>query len=262
VLQLEISLLSTLGGLGLVAALSIPVSAQWIHVPEKLTPHTPDGKVNMSARVARIDGKPDLSGIWEVDSPKYFSNLAADIKPDEMPFQPWAAKVYAERRDTLGKEDPEARCFPAGLPKLDTAPNTPFRIAQMAGRVDVLYERDQTFRQIFTDGRAFPVDPQPAFMGYSVGKWEGATLVVEVKGFNDVAWLDDDGHPHTDALQLTERYNRADFGHMTIDITVNDPKAYTKAWTAHVPLHILPDTELIEYFCSENNKDVQHMYGK
>jgi hypothetical protein len=248
---------------GWTVLLTAPLCAQWLDMPSKLTPHKPDGKVDFAAPVRRTaDGKPDISGIWEVDSPKYFSNIAADIPKDQMPFQPWASAVYQHRRETLGKEDPQARCLPTGVPKIESAPNTPFRITQLSDQVLVLYERDNMFRQIYTDGRELPKDPQPSWMGYSIAKWEGDTLVVHATGFNDRTWLDDDGHPHTDAMQVTERFRRSDFGHLQIEITVDDPKAYTKPWTVKETLHILPDTELLEYICGENEKDVDHLFGK
>jgi hypothetical protein len=125
----------------------------------------------------------------------------------------------------------------------------------------ILFEPFIDYRQIFTDGRKHPVDPQPTWMGYSVGKWEGDTLVVDTTGFNDRTWLDDGGHPHSDALHVTERFRRIDFGHMELGITIDDPKMYTKPWSATVPYNLLPDTELIEYVC-ENEKDLPHMVGK
>jgi hypothetical protein len=138
----------------------------------------------------------------------------------------------------------------------------PYKIIQNPGLVIILFEAFATFRQIFTDGRSLPVDPNPSWMGYSVGKWEGDTLVVETAGFNDNTWLDTGGHPHSDALHVTERYHRRDFGHIDLQITINDPKTYTKPWTVSYPIQLLPDTELLEYVCNENNKDIQHLVGK
>jgi hypothetical protein len=241
----------------------LPVSAQWITYPSKATPRGTDGKVNLKAPAPRLaDGKPDFAGVWQVDSPRHFSNIAADYKRDEEPLQPWAKQLLKERRDTLGKTDPNARCIPVGIPKVVPAPNTPFRIVQTLDRTIILYERNTMFRQIFTDGRPLPVDPQPTFMGYSIGKWEGDTFVVETSGFNDVSWLDDDGHPHTTAMHVTERMRRPDFGTLEIVITINDPKALTAPLTARVPYHILPDGELMEYFCEENEKDFGHLVGR
>jgi hypothetical protein len=126
----------------------------------------------------------------------------------------------------------------------------------------ILYEAFATFRQIFTDGRSLPPDPNPSWMGYSVGHWEGETLVVDTAGFNDKSWIDTGGRPHSEALHVTERYRRRDFGHLEIQITIDDPKAYTKPWTVTEVLHLLPDTELLEYVCNENNKDLPHLVGK
>jgi hypothetical protein len=117
------------------------------------------------------------------------------------------------------------------------------------------------FRQVFTDGRPLPKDPQPTWFGYSIGRWEGEDFVIESRGFNDKSWLDDDGHPHTDALHTLERFHRSDFGHMTMRITIDDPKAYTKTWDALFHYHLLPDTELIEFIC-DNEKDAPHLVGK
>jgi hypothetical protein len=126
----------------------------------------------------------------------------------------------------------------------------------------ILYEAVQSYRQIFTDGRALPKNPNPAWMGYSIGRWEGDTFVVESSGFNDDAWLDNNGHPGTEALRVTERFHRKNFGDMDVEVTINDPKAYTKPWTVNLAFRLLPDTELLEYICSENNKDLEHLVGK
>ncbi len=123
----------------------------------------------------------------------------------------------------------------------------------------ILYEAIRNFREIFTDGRPLPADPNPTWMGYSVGHWDGDTLVVESSGFNDRTWIDTGGHPHSEALRVTERFLRRDFGHITLQTTIDDPKAYTKPWTVSYDLRLLPDTELLEYVCTENNKDMQHI---
>jgi hypothetical protein len=244
-------------------AMLAPAYAQWPTVRGKATPRLPDGKPNLSAPAQRTaDGKVDLSGVWAVDSPRHFSNIAADYKRDEEPLQPWAQQLVKGRRDTLGKDDPNARCIPVGIPKVIPAPNTPFRVVQIPDRTLILYERNTMFRQIFTDGRQLPVDPQPTFMGYSTGKWDGDTFVIETSGFNDISWLDDDGHPHTTGMHVTERMRRLDFGRLEIVITIVDPKALSAPLTARVPFHILPDGELMEYFCEENEKDAPHLFGK
>ena len=137
----------------------------------------------------------------------------------------------------------------------------PFKIIQSPGVIVILYEVETTFRQIFTDGRKLPVDPSPAWQGYSVARWEGDTLVIDTAGFNDKSWLDDPGHPHSEALRVTERFQRRDFGHMDIQITFDDPKAYTKPWTVTIPFDLYADTELMESIC-ENEKDRPNMVGK
>jgi hypothetical protein len=248
----------------LIAALSaFPAAAQWFNIPTPNAPRTAGGKVNLTAPAPRTaDGKPDLSGIWhQPDGVKYTVNLAADLKPGDVPMQPWAAEVYKHRQDTLSKEDPVGTCHLPGVPQMEAVPY-PYKIFQHPNQLVILYEAFATFRQIFTDGRPIPKDPQPTWMGYSVGHWDGDTLVVDVAGFNDQTWLDTGGHPHTDALHVTERFRRRDYGHMNLQITIDDPKAYTKPWTVSYELALLPDTELLEYLCTENNKDVQHLVGK
>jgi hypothetical protein len=150
---------------------------------------------------------------------------------------------------------------PPGLP-LSFTISSPFKIIQTPGLTAVLSEYANSYRQIFTDGRAFPDDPNPAWLGYSTGRWEGATFVVETIGFNNKTWLDLRGHPHTESLHLIERYRRLDFGHMNIEITIDDPKAYKKPWTVIIGAELFPDTDLIEYVCGENEKDVSHLVGK
>jgi hypothetical protein len=240
-----------------------PAPAQWLDYPSHGIPRTPDGKPNLTASVPRTtDDKPDLSGIWrQPNGVKYTINLAADLKPGDVLFQPPAAELYNLRQSTLSKDDPVGYCKLPGVPQMSAVPY-PYKIIQNPGLIVILFEAFATFRQVFTDGRGLPKDPNPTWMGYSVGKWEGDTLVVESAGFNDSTWLDTGGHPHTDALHVTERYHRRDLGHMDLQITINDPKAYTKPWTVSYPLQLLPDTELLEYVCNENNKDIQHLVGK
>jgi hypothetical protein len=239
----------------------VVVSAQWFNVRNPGTPRLPDGKANLSAPPPKTpDGKPDLSGIWQ-PSPPYIGNLASDLKPGDAPFQPWAAELFKHRRDTESKEDPTGNCIPGGVPRSDAVPY-PFKIVNSERMVIILYEAVHSYRQIFTDGRELPKDPNPTWQGYSVGRWEGNDFVAETTGFNDHGWLDNDGRPATDALHVTERFRRKDFGHMDILITIDDPKAYTKPWNVTLPLKLLPDTDLLEYVCGENNKDLQHLVGK
>lgn len=239
---------------------ALPASAQWLDLKTKGIPRTRNGEPDLTAPAPRSpDGKPDLSGIWMVPGLKYLINIAADLK--EVPFQPWAAAEYKQRMDNRGKDDPNNFCLPSIIPE-KVAVTSPWKIVETPGLTLILYESRTIFRQIFTDGRPLPKDPNPTWQGYSVGKWDGDTLVVETTGFNGKGWLDTNGHPVTDALHVTERYRRVDFGHMDVAITIDDPKAYTKPWTIHENPELQPDTELIEYICEENNRDVGHFVGK
>ena len=238
---------------------SVPLAAQWLHYPTPGMPRTPDGKPSLSAPAPKMpDGKPDLSGIWAAADNKYLQNLAAD--GIEVPFQPWAEKLYRDRSENLGKGRPSERCLTHGVTDFD-ALGINWKIIQTPGMIAVLYEAYNHYRQIFLDGRPLPKPTQPAYLGYSVGRWEGETLVVETTGFNDVGWLDDGGHPQTEALHVTERFRRRDFGHMDLQLTIDDPKAYTKPWGPTLRLNFQPDDELMESIC-ENEKDVPHMVGK
>jgi hypothetical protein len=238
---------------------SVPLAAQWLHYPTPGMPRTPEGKPNLSAPAPKMpDGKPDLSGIWASADNKYLQNLAAD--GIEVPFQPWAEKLYKERSENLGKGRPSERCLTHGVTDFD-ALGINWKIIQTPAMIAVLYEAYNHYRQIFLDGRPLPKPTQPAYLGYSVGRWEGEILVVDTTGFNDVGWLDDGGHPQTEALHVTERFRRRDFGHMDLQLTIDDPKAYTKAWGPTLRLNFQPDDELMESIC-ENEKDVPHMVGK
>ena len=239
-----------------------PAAAQWLNYPTKGIPRTADGKPILTAPAPRRpDGKPDLSGVW-MGVTKYMINIAADLKPDDVPFQPWAAAEYKRRRDTESKDDPSSQCLPLSIVQKQTI-TSPFKLVDVPAREEVimLYEGAR-HREIFYDGRPLPKDPEPAWSGYSVGRWEGDDFVVDSAGFNGKPWLDINGHPTTDALHITERYHRIDFGHMSLEITIDDPKAYTQPWTVHQNVHLLPDTELLEFICNENNRDVEHLPGK
>ncbi len=245
------------------ALLASPLPAQWLKAPTAGIPRTADGKPNLTAPTPRTaDGKPDLTGLWsQPNGVKYTINLAADLKPGEVSMTPWAAKLYEERQGNLSKDDPVGYCQLPGVPEVNAVPY-PYKIFQLPGEIVFLYEAIRNFREIFTDGRPVPPDPNPTWMGYSVGHWDGDTLVVETSGFNDKTWIDTGGHPHSDALHVTERFTRRDFGHITLQTTITDPKAYTKPWTASYEVRLMPDTELLEYLCTENNKDLQHLVGK
>jgi hypothetical protein len=240
-----------------------PVAAQWLGYPTPGIPRLPNGEPNLDAPVPRTaDGKPDLFGLWQPFG-GYIGDITKDIKPGELPFQPWAKALYKHRRDTESKEDPTGWCVPGGVPRSDAVPY-PFKIVPVpaAGMVLILYEAVHSYRQIFIDGRPLPKDPNPTWMGYSVGHWDGDTFVVDTAGFNDTGWLDNYGHPATEALRVSERFRRKDFGHLDIQVTVDDSKAYTKPWTVTLPNRFLADNELLEYVCVENNKDLQHLVGK
>jgi len=246
----------------LACSLTLPVWAQWDPHPSKNVPRTPDGKVDLKAPPRRTaDGKIDLSGIWTPTSVKYLLNLAADLKPGEMPLQPGAAKVYEERIETNGKDHPGVRCLPSGIPEKLSVPDG-VKIVQTPDVTLFLWDSRTIFRQVFTDGRSFPKDPQPTWMGYSIGHWEGETFVIETIGQNGKTWLDMRGLPGTEALKVTERYTRPSVGRIYIDLTIDDPKAYTKPWNVRLSWDLRPDWELIESICEENNRDVPHMVGK
>jgi hypothetical protein len=243
---------------GLCVPFAGPLGAQWINYPTPGLPRTREGKPDLSAPAPKTpDGKPDLSGVWEHLNARTTAYYLGKIN---FPWQPWAESLFKERIANNQKDNPESRCLPRGLPKAEAFDI--HKIIQTPGVIVVLYEYGTTFRQIFTDGRALPKDPNPTWMGYSVGHWEGDTLVVESNGFNGKAWLSFQGNPITDALHVTERIRRRDFGHMDIQITIDDPKAYTRPWTTELHPELIPDTELIEFVCNENEKDLSHLVGK
>src|SRR5713226_2997165 len=211
--------------------LSAPAFAQWLNYPTPGIPRLPNGQPNLEAPVpTTADGKPDLSGLYDIDSGRLFQDIAADIRLQDFPIQPWAAALARQREQDMRKGDPYSHCLPPVVPRINSG-NRPFKILQLPGLVVILYETGYLFRQIFTDGRPLPKDPQPAWLGYSVGKWEADTFVVDTIGFNGKTWLDQMGHPQTETTHLTERFQRRDFGHMDLQITIDDAKAYTKTWT-------------------------------
>ena len=256
--------------------------AQWLNHPTPGTPRTRDGKPNLSAPAPRAsNGKPDLSGVWQTepvppgesvlgdesffvvpgDDPrtfnKYFWNVLADFKPAEAPIRPEAAELF--RRNAANAITPVASCLPLGIPGAELLAYAPFKIIQMRGVTVVLYEVDSTHRQIYTDGRKLPADPNPTWLGYSVGHWEGDTFVVDSAGFNDKGRLDGFGHPRSEALRLQERFHRRDFGHMDLQVTIEDPKMYLKPITVKVTELLVPDSDVLESFCNENEKDRAHL---
>ena len=247
----------------LTAALGTPLGAQWLNYPTPGIPRTPAGKPNLAARAPRTaDGKPDLSGVWNRISPKYSRNIAADLKPGEV--QPWAEALVQQRQENLGRDYMNVLCVPLGPGYTTSADSTgaeQMKIVQTPGLILIL-NPDLTYRQIFLDGRPLEAAPNPSWMGYSVGHWDGDTLVVESNGFNDRTWLDHDGHPHTEALRTTERYRRRDFGNLDLEVTFTDPGAYAKPWTVAVRAELAADNELIEWVCNEKGSGLEHWVGK
>lgn len=243
--------------------LGAPVHAQWLNERTPGIPRSADGSANLAAPTPRTsDGKPDFSGLWLAPfHPGYLINLSADLAPADI--QPWAARSFTERLNDLGKDDPGTiGCQPLG-PRHITGggPASRAKIIQSPTLIVVLYE-DLAYRQIFMDGRKLPRNPHASFMGYSVGRWEGEELVVESAGFKDTTWLDFGGHPHTESLHITERYRRIDFGHIRRQITVTDPKTFSKPIMVASDMTLTPDTELLEYVCTETPRERFHLVGR
>ena len=257
----------------IVACASTTAGAQWLNYPTPGIPRMANGKANLSAPAPLTsNGKPDLSGIWQpvaslnaeqVSGSAYseqFVDLGSGL-PGGIPYTAWAADLVKARNVNLRRDDPGTHCLPIGPMLLQTSPVLR-KIVQTPGLLVILSERDISYRQIFADGRPLPVDPQPSWNGYSIGHWEGNTLVVTTAGFRDGNWLDRNGSPLTGGGTMTERFRRLDYGHMEIAVTVNDPIAYTKSWTVKLNQILVPDTDLLEYVCLENEKDVRHLITK
>ncbi len=259
----------------IVAALSPSLSAQWPLRPQSGVPKGPDGKPNLAAPAPRqADGKPDLSGMWmrsqRTEAPgsapagrpplATFRNIGAGIK-EGLPFQPWAAELSKKRIANRRMDNPDALCLPQGPLQYHLDPQ-PREIVHTPRRTFIIYESNYGLRTIYTDGRRLPPqgDPQPYWHGYSVGRWEGDTLIVESNNFRGIqgdlagdGWFDGNGSPFTDALRLTERFRRVNFGRLDVDITIDDPKAYTRPFTIRVEQQIVADgSEMIEFICHEN----------
>jgi hypothetical protein len=252
-----------------------PLTGQWLSYPTAGVPRTPDGKPDLAAACPRTrDGKPDLSGLWLTSTKRpgnpdfpgcepvsdEFINIAASLTGG-LPYQAWAADLVTARRPEQRVNDPLSHCSPTGLIRLHTW-NGPRKLVQTPGLLIFMNELYGSYRQIFTDGRPLPVDPNPSWNGYSTGKWEGDALVVHTNGFRDGIWLDATGNPMTDAAKITERFRRFNFGQMDIEITVDDPKAYTKPWTVTLHQVIKLDTDLLDFICAENEKDASHLSSK
>jgi hypothetical protein len=256
-----------------VAVVSPALFAQWPAYPTAGVPRTADGKPNLTAPAPRTaDGKPDLSGIWNYAGILGFPGRGRPPEPppgtppqatfwnielgfkEGLPFQPWAAELRKQRMAAESKDNPDAACLPMGHMQLHTH-SQPRKIVQTKDLIVIIYEANAGLRQIFMDGRPTPSnDPQPWWFGYSRGEWEGDTLVVESTHFRDDGWLDVNGAPLTSSGKLIERFRRPNFGTLEIDITIDDPKAYTRPWTVRVNQRLLVDTELIEFVCLENQK--------
>ena len=253
-----------------VALIASSAFGQWLNYPTSGIPRMPDGKPNLSAPAPRTaDNKPDLSGIWEMKGrpgetsllgqlpgPAESANIASSL-PQGLPYQPGAAQLLTARKAEQRVNDPLTHCLPIGPVRLHTF-NSPKKIIQTPGLVVILSEYNASYRQIFTDGRPLLLDPNPSWNGYSSGHWEGDVLVVESNGFREGLWLDNTGNPLTDAAQIRERFRRVNFGQLEIDLTVDDPKAYTRPWTVTLKQTLVVDTEILDYVCLENEKDTQH----
>jgi len=263
--------LQFLFGVVLLSGLGLAVNAQWLHYPTPGVPKTPSGLPNLGALAPRTaDGKPDFSGMWEAENTRpqgidlrigdQFLDLGFGVEGG-LPYQPWALDLVKARKASHAADDPETHCLPISIVRTFTYP-TFRKIVQVPGLIIILDEHNASYRQIFTDGRSLPIDPQPSWNGYSTGKWEGDTLVVQTSGFRDGIWLDKFGSPLTDAARITERMRRLNYGNLAIDVTVEDPKAYTRPWTVHLKQFIVLNTDLLDYICLENEKDIPHLVGK
>jgi len=265
-----------------------PVKAQWLNYPTPGTPLKKDGTPDLNAKPPRAtNGKPDLSGVWQIpptppgeyerlygpigsnyalgDDPrefsKYFFDLLIDFKQGEEPIRPEAAAQTVKNRENPIANSPRAHCLPLALPTRYFV-TSPIKFFQTPDAIAMYFEVDGAFRQIHTDGRPLPADPFPSWMGYSTGKWEGDTLVVDTAGFNGKTWLDSKGHPHSEALRVQERFRRRDFGHMEIEATVEDPVVLTKPVTVKFALVLIPNSDVLENFCTEGERDQGYTHGQ
>jgi len=261
----------TLATAAFLCLITVPLPAQWVHYPTQGLPRKPGGAPNLDGPAPRMaDGKPDFSGIWQPEKTRpcppegcddmqigeEFLNIGWGVKSG-LPYQPWARDLVQARKGLNGQEDPGTRCLPTGIMMMHTTPLLK-KIVQVPGLLVILNERNAMYRQIFTDGRALPADPQPGWLGYSTAKWDDGALMVKTAGFRDGIWLDRAGSPLTAAGKITERFRRVNFGHLEIRITVDDPKAYTTPWTVTLNQFLVPDTELLDYICLENERDISH----
>jgi hypothetical protein len=283
------------GALLVAANLGQPLSAQWIHIPTPGVPHKADGSVNMAGPTPRLaDGKPDFSGIWmtgetnnrrgetlsspttapgprtkedpatekpgdqtRITASRQMANIGVDL-PGGLPYQSWQLPIVKERTANLAKDDPHIKCFPDNFIRAYGMPHL-LKFVHSPGLLVVLNELNAGYRQVFTDARPLPVDPNPTWQGYSTAKWAGDTLVIDSIGFRDDTWIDWNGSVITQTAKVREQIRRPDFGHLEVQITVDDPKAYTKPWTVTLKQKIVVDTDLIDEMCMENEQSLQHM---
>jgi hypothetical protein len=278
-LPFDLMMSNAIAKIGLFGLLA-PAYAQWLHADPN-TPRTRDGKPLLTAPAPRMSSKPDLSGVWEaarptIDAPTSYTgratpdpvNLQIDqsdasnirrsvffgMNREEEPLKAEAIAVLSKRQT---EQPPAVRCLPAGVPGVMMV--YAFKIVQTPRLLIMIPESQEPPRQIYLDGRELPKDPEPSWMGYSTGKWEGDTLVVQTTGFKEEGWLDNAGHPRGQSMLITERFRRRNFGHMELEIRYEDPKYYTRPFTTKIILNLIPDSDIIEFVCTENEKDMQHL---
>ncbi|HKH70906.1 MAG TPA: hypothetical protein VKA59_06120 [Vicinamibacterales bacterium] len=261
-----------------IIAVGIRAGAQWLKYPSTGVPRTAAGKVNMSAPTPRTsDGKPDFSGLWLTNRPfcptapdpnSYLCGLELPIGLDGinigsslkggLPYQPWLATLVKERTANQAKDDPHVRCLPDTFLRAYSLPHL-LKVVHTPGLLIMLSEVNASYRQVFTDGRPLPQDPTPSWQGYSSAKWDGDALVIDSIGFRDGLWIDWNGSEIGEAAKVREWIRRPDYGHLDIEVTVDDPKAYTKPWTITLHQRIIVDTELVDEVCLENERSAQRM---
>jgi hypothetical protein len=264
----------------IVAAIAMPAAgfAQWLRYPTADVPRNADGTANLKAPTPRLpDGKPDFSGIWHAANPNRCipgvgqfvacgteiggsplgGNLGRNL-PGGLPYQPWAAALAKERRADDSRDDPHVRCLPDNPPRAWTLPHLT-KAVHSPKLLVLLYEVNAMYRQIFIDGRPLPADMNPTWNGYSVAHWEGDTLVVQTEGFRDMLWIDTGGSSMSDVAKMTEKIRRPNYGTLEIELTIDDPKTYTKPFTVNLTQNIEIDTELVDEFCLENEKSYERM---
>jgi hypothetical protein len=253
--------------LAVMALIASSAESQWLNHPTPGIPRTADGTPDLNAPAPRTpDGKPDLTGLWATPcitcsaDQRLFFDLAKGLPPSEVRMTPWAAAIQQQRQQREHVDDPFGYCLPPGMPRIYFVVGT-FRIVSSPTITAFLHETAAglMFRQVFTDGRPLPAVTEPTWLGYSVGHWDGDTFVIETSGFRDRGWLDTEvGRPHSDALRVTERLRRRDFGHIDLSITIDDPKAFLKPWTVTTTLTFQADTEILEAFCDNHDKTMEH----